>query len=173
VNNGPVPANITSLLPDPFNADTWRLADPAFGAIATRYSVGVSDSSNFLTPVKMWKYGAWAQDDWRLTNKLTLNLGLRYDLIWNAFAQNVTFLPFELADRPQDANNIQPRLGFRLLADRSHRSARRRGAVLQRRVEHERAMADESADDRRDCRGQHAGSVRLRCQPVQRTAADL
>jgi len=72
----------------------------------------VSDSSNFLTPVKMWKYAAWAQDDWRITNKLTLNLGLRYDLIWNAFAQNVTFLPFELADRPQDANNIQPRLGF-------------------------------------------------------------
>jgi hypothetical protein len=112
VNGGPVPANITSLLPDPFNADTWQLADPALGAIATRYSVGVSDSSNFLTPVHMWKYGAWAQDDWKVTNKLTLNLGARYDLIWNGFAQNVTFLPFELANRPQDANNIQPRLGF-------------------------------------------------------------
>src|SRR5262245_2942370 len=112
VNGGPVPANITALLPDPFNADTWQLANPAFGAIATRYSVGVSDSSNFLTPVHMWKYGAWAQDDWRVTNKLTLNLGVRYDLIWNAFAQNVTFLPFELANRPQDANNYQPRLGF-------------------------------------------------------------
>jgi hypothetical protein len=72
----------------------------------------VSDSSNFLTPVHMWKYAAWAQDDWRVTNKLTLNLGARYDLIWNAFAQNVTFLPFELPNRPQDANNIQPRLGF-------------------------------------------------------------
>jgi len=112
VNGGPVPANITSLLPDPFNADTWKLADPALGAIATLYTVGVSDSSNFLTPVHMWKYAAWAQDDWRVTNKLTLNLGARYDLIWNAFAQNVTFLPFELPNRPQDANNIQPRLGF-------------------------------------------------------------
>ena len=112
VNGGPVPANITALLPDPFNADTWRLADPAFGAIATRYSVGVSDSSHFLTPVHMWKYAAWAQDDWQATRRLTLNLGARYDLIWNAFAQNVTFLPFELAGRPQDANNIQPRLGF-------------------------------------------------------------
>jgi len=112
VNGGPVPADITALLPDPFNADTWQLASPELGAIATRYSVGVSDSSRFLTPVHMWKYGAWAQDDWKMTNKLTLNLGVRYDLIWNAFAQNVTFLPFELADRPQDANNIQPRLGF-------------------------------------------------------------
>ena len=44
----------------------------------------MSDSSNFLTPVHMWKYGAWAQDDWKVTNKLTLNLGARYDLIWNA-----------------------------------------------------------------------------------------
>ena len=26
VNGGPVPANITSLLPDPFNADTWKLS---------------------------------------------------------------------------------------------------------------------------------------------------
>jgi carboxypeptidase family protein len=112
VNGGAIPANITSLLPDPFNADTWQLADPAFGAIATRYSVGVSDSSNFLTVVKMPKYAAWAQDDWKATNKLTLNLGVRYDLIWNAFAQNVTFLPMALPNRPQDANNIQPRLGF-------------------------------------------------------------
>jgi len=113
VNRSRLPDDVLqSLLPNPFNADTWRLADPALGAVATRYSVGVSDSSNFLTPVKMWKYAAWAQDDWKLGEKLTLNLGLRYDLIWNAFAQNVTFLPFELADRPQDANNIQPRVGF-------------------------------------------------------------
>jgi hypothetical protein len=112
VNGGPVPADITSLLPDPFNADTWNLASPELGAIATLYTVGVSDSSNFLTPVHMWKYASWAQDDWKLTKKLTLNLGARYDLIWNAFAQNVTFLPFELPNRPQDANNIQPRLGF-------------------------------------------------------------
>jgi Carboxypeptidase regulatory-like domain/TonB dependent receptor len=113
VNRSALPAaTLQALLPDPFNADTWKLADPALGAVATRYSVGVSDSSNFLTPVKMWKYAGWAQDDWKVGEKLTLNLGLRYDLIWNAFAQNVTFLPFELANRPQDANNLQPRLGF-------------------------------------------------------------
>jgi hypothetical protein len=109
-NGGPVPANIEALFPDAFNADTWNLA--AISSITTRYTVGVSDSSNFLTPIHMWKYGAWAQDDWRLSNHLTLNLGLRYDLIWNAFAQDVTFEPFENARRPQDANNIQPRVGF-------------------------------------------------------------
>ncbi len=111
-NGGPIPANIQDLFPNAFNADTWKLADPAMGAVTTRYTVGVSDSSNFLTPVYMWKYGAWAQDDWKVSRRLTLNLGARYDLIWNAFAQNVTFLPVELPNRPQDANNIQPRLGF-------------------------------------------------------------
>jgi outer membrane receptor protein involved in Fe transport len=32
-------------------------------------------------PIYMWKYLApWVQDDWRITRKLTLNLGLRWDL---------------------------------------------------------------------------------------------
>jgi hypothetical protein len=106
------PANIQQLFPDPFNADTWQLSAPELGMISSRYQLGVSDSSAFLTPIRMQKYAGWAQDDRKATNRLTFNLGLRYDLIWNAFAQNVTFLPFELADRPQDANNIQPRLGF-------------------------------------------------------------
>jgi hypothetical protein len=109
-NNGPVPANIEDLFPDAFNADTWNLA--AISSITTRYTVGVSDSTNFLTPIYMWKYGVWAQDDWKIGSHFTLNLGLRYDLIWNGFAQNVTFDPFEKAGRPQDANNIEPRVGF-------------------------------------------------------------
>ena len=109
-NAGAIPANIEDLFPDAFNADTWNLA--AISSVTSRYTVGVSDSSNFLTPVHMWKYGAWAQDDWKVSSHLTLNLGIRYDLIWNAFAQNVTFEPFEKAGRPQDANNVQPRVGL-------------------------------------------------------------
>ena len=109
-NNGPVPANIEQILPDAFNADTWALSQ--LSRLTTNYQVGVSDSSAFLTPLPLWKYGAWAQDDWRLSSNLTLNLGLRYDLIWNSFAQNVVFPPFEQPNRPQDANNMQPRVGF-------------------------------------------------------------
>jgi hypothetical protein len=109
-NNGPVPANVEQILPDAFNADTWLLSQ--LSRITTNYQVGVSDSSAFLTPLPLWKYGAWAQDDWKASSRLTLNLGVRYDLIWNAFAQNVVFPPFEMPDRPQDANNIQPRVGF-------------------------------------------------------------
>jgi hypothetical protein len=109
-NNGPVPANIEQILLDAFNADTWALSQ--LSRLTTNYQVGVSDTSAFLTPLPLWKYGAWAQDDWRVSSNLTLNLGLRYDLIWNSFAQNVVFPPFEMPDRPQDANNLQPRMGF-------------------------------------------------------------
>jgi hypothetical protein len=117
-NLGPVPANIEQILPDAFNADTWNLA--ALSNITSNYQVGVSDESTFLTPIYMWKYGAWFQDDWRIGSRLTLNLGLRYDLIWNAFAQYVEFPPFAMPDRPQDANNFQPRLGFAYqLSDRT------------------------------------------------------
>ena len=44
--------------------------------------------------------------------KLTLNLGVRYDLLWNMFQNQESFPPFMLAGRPQNAKNIQPRLGF-------------------------------------------------------------
>jgi hypothetical protein len=52
------------------------------------------------------------QDDWRLTTRLTLNLGLRYDLSINAWANDLAFEPFYHADRPNDTNNLQPRVGF-------------------------------------------------------------
>jgi len=76
----------------------------------------------------MWKYGAWAQDDWKLSRKLTVNLGARYDLIWNAFAQSTVFEPTEKAGRPQDAKNIQPRFGFAYSVD--DRTVIRGGAGL-------------------------------------------
>jgi hypothetical protein len=108
--NGARPANIEALFPDAFNADTWNLA--AISPLVSRYTIGISDSSAFLTPIHLWKYGAWGQDDWKVSSRLTMNLGLRYDLIWNAFAQNVSFQSFELPGRPQDAKNFQPRVGF-------------------------------------------------------------
>ena len=52
------------------------------------------------------------QDDWTINDRLTLNLGVRYDVILNAFANEVEFLPFLEGDRPNDTDNIQPRVGF-------------------------------------------------------------
>jgi hypothetical protein len=109
---GPAPANLDSLFPDLWNADTWNLA--ALSPIVRSYTVGVGKFPNqYAQP----KYGAWAQDDWRLTSRLTLNLGVRYDLSLNAWANKVGVEPFYHANRPNDTNNIQPRLGFAYQVD--------------------------------------------------------
>jgi hypothetical protein len=46
-------------------------------AFVNDYSIGVS-SSYFVT--NNWQTGYFAQDDWKVTPRLTLNLGVRYDL---------------------------------------------------------------------------------------------
>jgi len=106
-NLGPIPANIESLFPNPFNADTWNFA--ALSPITRSYTIGIGQFPNqYGQP----KYAGWAQDDWRLTTRLTLNLGLRYDLSINAWANDLGFEPFYRAGRPNDTNNLQPRIGF-------------------------------------------------------------
>ena len=105
--NGNRPANLEALFPDPFNADTWNLA--AISPLVKSYSIGVGDFNVHLYSKKI---ASWAQDDWQVTNNLTLNLGLRHDLELGAFANDVSFPPFQEAGRPADKTNFQPRLGF-------------------------------------------------------------
>ena len=104
---GPVPANIEALFPDPFNADTWNLA--AISSITRSYSIGVGD---FDVHLYSKKFASWAQDDWQISDRLTLNVGLRYDLEIGAFANDVSVPPFQEAGRPNDKTNVQPRMGF-------------------------------------------------------------
>jgi hypothetical protein len=61
----------------------------------------------------------FAQDDWRVSPRLTLNLGLRYEL--DTDVKNVSrypgdinplVLPFLHGDRHADKNNFAPRVGF-------------------------------------------------------------
>jgi outer membrane receptor protein involved in Fe transport len=104
---GPLPSNIEDLFPDAFNADTWNLA--AISPIVRRYVVTVGKRGNRMEKPMI---GSWIQDDWRVTDRLTLNLGLRYDLIWDAFTNQIEVLPWLVGQRPQDADNFQPRVGF-------------------------------------------------------------
>ncbi|NDD65127.1 MAG: TonB-dependent receptor, partial [Acidobacteria bacterium] len=60
----------------------------------------------------------FVQDDWRLSRKLTLNLGLRYELDTNLNNisgygdRNPLIQPFLRGERRRDLNNFAPRLGF-------------------------------------------------------------
>jgi outer membrane receptor protein involved in Fe transport len=60
-------------------------------------------------------YGFFVQDDWKITPRLTLNLGVRYDYehLPGPFTavQNATAFP-QSTITPSDKNNIGPRAGF-------------------------------------------------------------
>src|SRR5262245_33285618 len=104
---GPIPANLEALFPDPFNVDTWNLAP--LSPITRSYTIS---TGHYVVPQDSQKIAAWAQDDWQIAARLTLNLGVRYDLGLGMFANDISFPPFQDAGRPDDWNNVQPRLGF-------------------------------------------------------------
>lgn len=104
-----IPADVMqAIFPDPWNADTWNLN--ALAPYTRRFTLGISDT--FRTPFDVPRTAAWVQDDWRIANNVTLNLGVRYDLTWNAWANDANVPPILDPDRPQDTDNVQPRVGF-------------------------------------------------------------
>ncbi len=106
---GAIPANIEQLFPVWNDISTWNLA--ALSPLARSYTLGVGDMSA-EAPLHM--FSGWIQDDWRLNNRLTLNLGLRYDVESGLFADTVSLEPFLHAGRKEDLNNWGPRTGFAL-----------------------------------------------------------
>lgn len=82
---------------------------PPFGMVGTR----------------SWENGFFAQDDWRVSRKLTLNLGLRWDVLTNPVEVNGRQSNFNIATGAIDVasgggdplvdnhyNNFGPRIGF-------------------------------------------------------------
>ncbi|MDT7540234.1 MAG: hypothetical protein QOE33_138 [Acidobacteriota bacterium] len=65
-------------------------------------------------------FAAFAQDDWRISPRLALNLGLRYELDTNVknlsgvSDLNPLIRPFLQGQRTRDKNNFAPRVGFNL-----------------------------------------------------------
>jgi Carboxypeptidase regulatory-like domain len=99
------------------------MADMLAGFAGT-YSIGVAD--RYFTTVN-WQNGVFAQDDWRVTSRLTLNLGLRYDLFTWPYEVNNNQSNFDLNTQTLQAagqgnnsrslinnnyTNFAPRFGF-------------------------------------------------------------
>jgi Carboxypeptidase regulatory-like domain/TonB dependent receptor len=101
-----IPANLQDILVDPLDATTWKLDQ--LSSLARSYTIAVG---NFRATTPQKIYAGWAQDSWAATKKLTLDLGLRYDVSTNLFGNTTEILPFIKGGRPNDTNNLQPRLG--------------------------------------------------------------
>jgi hypothetical protein len=103
---GAIPANIEQLFPVWNNVSTWNVA--ALSSIARTYTIGVGNMKAY-TPLHM--FSGWVQDDWHPTSRLTVNLGLRYDLETGLYSEDISLEPFLHAGRKNDTNNFGPRTG--------------------------------------------------------------
>jgi hypothetical protein len=68
------------------------LVEPAPGGVAVDAPETITDDVSKLG----WLAGIYAQDEWKLTDKLTMNYGLRFDQMWQYV----------------DANQLSPRVNF-------------------------------------------------------------
>jgi hypothetical protein len=103
---GNVPGNIESLFPVWNDVYSWNLA--AISPLVRSYTLGIGAMQQYA-PLNM--FSGWIQDDWRVSSRLTLNLGLRYDFETGVYAEDVELQPFVPGGRPNDKNNFGPRVG--------------------------------------------------------------
>ncbi|HEX8845679.1 MAG TPA: carboxypeptidase regulatory-like domain-containing protein [Pyrinomonadaceae bacterium] len=86
--------------------------------IAVTLRSAVPDRALVIPDADSNYFAFYAQDDWRVTPNLTLNLGLRYELdtdvknVSRVGELNPLILPFLSGTRSRDTNNFGPRIGF-------------------------------------------------------------
>ena len=115
------------------------LADPA-DPTGVDAPFGIADGSSKTGGVA----GVYVQDEWRLTDKLTLNTGLRFDQMWQYV----------------DANQFSPRANLIYKPNERHDVPRRLRALL-----HAAAAGDRGARQHRGLRRHHGGSGDVPAKP--------
>ena len=104
------------------NASQWNLA--GLDSIANRFDIYLAPNDDWSYNVPRPMYAGWIGDTWTVNSRLTLNLGVRYDVAWKDFVSpgnNETTLVinngFDTEDygyknNIRDLNNVAPRVGF-------------------------------------------------------------
>jgi hypothetical protein len=104
------------------NQSAWDFS--GLDAIANRFDIYYAPDDDWDYDVPRPMYAGWLGDTWAVNNRLTLNLGVRYDVAWKDFqspGNNETVLiinnGFDTQDygyknNIRDLNNVAPRVGF-------------------------------------------------------------
>jgi len=107
------PAQLQAMFPVWNDASTWNLA-PLAGARQVFYAISDTDHRYSITRNL---FSGWLQDDWKVGNNLTLNLGVRYDWDNNSQGEKLKLMPFLPGNLPHDNNNVAPRIGANVRID--------------------------------------------------------
>ncbi len=95
---------------------TGQVAGIAGTDIYPCYTGFVQGFGNPVFGMSTFDYGLFAQDNWKVTPQLTLEIGLRYDQEMIPAEQaayiNTNAAASQTANQPSDKNNLGPRLGF-------------------------------------------------------------
>ena len=101
------PANFASVFPTWNDPSTWNLA--AISPLAVSYVQGFG---NFNIDIPTNAVAGWVQDDWKLSSRVTLNLGLRYDNDIGVFDPSLNLKSGLVTPRSGDDLLFAPRIGF-------------------------------------------------------------
>ena len=107
------PAQLQSMFPVWNDASTWNL-QPLAAARQVFYAIS---DTNHRYNIFRHLFSGWLQDDWKIGNNLTLNLGARYDWDDNSYGEKLTLMPFLPGNLPHDKNNVAPRVGANVRLD--------------------------------------------------------
>ncbi len=91
-----------------FSTDPRDPNDPSTYPAPTRYTVVLGDPSYVISNPT---YAGFVKDDWMLSSRLTLNLGVRYDVEIGTINKDLQN-PIEPGEKQGDYNNVAPRLGL-------------------------------------------------------------
>ena len=115
-----VPAELLqSLFPVWNDASTWNTEPltPYTRWVFNSLSPTESKLGQFRQEHTRHIFAGWFQDDWRVNDRVTFNLGMRYDIDTNSHSEKLEFRPWLPGNLPHDTNNLAPRLGMNLRLD--------------------------------------------------------
>jgi hypothetical protein len=119
------PTNLPTIFPDLSDPSTWDLSALNPYTVSYIQSFG---NDHFRLPRNI--FGTWFQDDWKISHKLTINAGVRYDNDIGVFDPHVKLVSGLKQPTGGDNHELAPRFGFSWTPSDSGKTVIRGGAGI-------------------------------------------